>query len=52
MWNTPQIQTEDNIEESAHKGEGTTEACGQGCGLQIPCVHSVMRSTLGKQEDT
>ena len=31
---------------------GTTEACGQGCGLQIPCVHSVMRSRLGKQEDT
>ena len=33
---TPCVSTEENIEESTHKGERATEACGQGSGVPDP----------------
>ena len=33
---TPCVSTEEDIEESTHKGERATEACGQGSGVPNP----------------
>ena len=50
------VPTEDNIEGSTHKSEGTTEAHGQGCGVPDPLctvwwgLHQWNRTTLEDQD--
>ena len=45
------VPTEDDFEESTCESEGATEVCGQGGWYTKSLMHSVTRSTLGRQGD-